>query len=257
MSFHKNNLTTASTRLHKYENIFSPSIFYKISISKNEHFIFGVIYRSPNCTDQDYENLNNLIEQISNEHAFPKENIIIVGDFNYPDIDWCSESCTKDFNHKSTKFLTLTQKCFLTQHISEPTHFRALQTPTLIDLVLSNNPDLLKDIKQHPPFGKSHHMILCFNIDIFLPPPNKEKTNEIFKYQMNKGNYNGMRKFLGDQDWDREILKEDVSVDACWNTIADTINTAKSKFIPKRKNKKRTCKRQGSRIFYSFPDYPF
>ena len=43
--------------------------------------------------------------------------LLIIGDFNHPDIRWNS----LDSSNESAKFLLLVQNCFLTQHVLEPT----------------------------------------------------------------------------------------------------------------------------------------
>ena len=45
--------------------------------------------------------------------------IIIVGDFNYPGIDWCSLKA----DNTGQKFLKLVLDCFLEQQVQEPTRF--------------------------------------------------------------------------------------------------------------------------------------
>ena len=172
----------------------------------NKHFIFGVVYRSPNSTDQCCVKLNELITTITDEHSIPKENLFIVGDFNYPEIDWSTETCAKDFNSEPSKFLTTSQECFLTQHVDKPTHYRALQTPSLLDLILSNNPDLLHNIIYYPPFGKSHHLVICFSLNISPSPPIININAQTSKHQINKGRYDDMREYLSDVDWDKILM---------------------------------------------------
>ena len=171
-------------RMNEYEDMFSPSVILSLKVSKNEHIIFGVIYRSPSCLEEDNLKLNNMLDRISEKHKSQK--IVITGDFNLPDINWDDETCDKDENHKASKFLECIQFNNLTQFINKPTHHRAMQTPTLIDLILSNESDLVQNIKFYPPLGKSHHSVLCFNLDIVtsLTP-----CEPIKKFQINKGDY--------------------------------------------------------------------
>lgn len=72
--------------------------------------------------------------------------MVIMGDFNYPDIDWKDESCNKKMNHKATKFLSCLQQHYLYQIIDTPTHYRGTQTPALIDLIITNDDDLVTDL---------------------------------------------------------------------------------------------------------------
>ena len=59
------------------------TMFVEILNTKTKSFIVGVIYRSPNSSLSYTENLN---EMIDNLHMCNKD-IILVGDWNYPEID--------------------------------------------------------------------------------------------------------------------------------------------------------------------------
>jgi len=48
---------------------------------KNELYI-GVVYRSPNADVEEVHELHSIIERASKNH------VLIMGDFNYPTIDW-------------------------------------------------------------------------------------------------------------------------------------------------------------------------
>jgi len=65
--------------------------------------IVGVCYKSPLVSEQEFKNMFSAIR-----HA-AKSWCIIVGDFNYPHIDWDSWECNKDDN----EFVDLIQNNFL------------------------------------------------------------------------------------------------------------------------------------------------
>ena len=46
--------------------------------------------------------------------------VLIVGDFNFPEIDWKTESCTAGTGHAAYRFLESARDAFLTQHQCEP-----------------------------------------------------------------------------------------------------------------------------------------
>ena len=55
-------------------------------------------------------------------------NTIIVGDFNFPEIDWdAHHSINNSFG--SAKFLNIVQKLLLLQHVDFPTRARGSDTP--------------------------------------------------------------------------------------------------------------------------------
>jgi hypothetical protein len=52
--------------------------------------------------------------------------------------------------------MNVLETVFLTQHINEYTHKRGNQTPTVIDLILTNEADMVSDVSLHAPIRKSH-----------------------------------------------------------------------------------------------------
>jgi len=79
--------------------------------------IVGVIYRSP-CSKA--ENDLKLFELINTVCLDNKNKVILVGDFNWPNIDWKSWSVPNNLGIE-TKFLDTLKKNFLLQHIhTEP-----------------------------------------------------------------------------------------------------------------------------------------
>ena len=56
---------------------------------------------------------------------------VIVGDFNFPDVDWCS---LLGYTSLSNLFCELIFDCNLTQHVTEPTHVKG----NILNLVLTS-----------------------------------------------------------------------------------------------------------------------
>ena len=101
----------------------------------------------PNLSKEDNEKLIKIINDISKKHKTLNEKLIIMGDFNFPGIDWEFESTANvDESHIENEFLTCLHSNFLFQLIEKCTHFRGEQSPTLIDLLISNDPDVLNNI---------------------------------------------------------------------------------------------------------------
>ena len=111
--------------------IHSPSMFFKLIISKEQTVNIGLIYRSPSSTDKQNEMLNKQIEQACAIFKSKKEDLVILGDFNFPEIDWERETSSRSDNHISSKFLKTTNENYLFQIVDKPTHLRGTQTPTL------------------------------------------------------------------------------------------------------------------------------
>jgi hypothetical protein len=64
--------------------------------------------------------------------------MLIVGDFNHPEIDWADEYSPRDGNHPASLFLESVRDSCLIQNITKPNHFRGKQTPNILDLVFTS-----------------------------------------------------------------------------------------------------------------------
>ena len=50
------------------------------------------------------------------------------------------------------------------QLISEPTRYRNGQEPSLLDLIMTSDDNLTRDIDLKPPLGKSDHVVIEFSV---------------------------------------------------------------------------------------------
>ena len=219
-----------ATKIDKLNAIFSPSMFLNIKLSKDNHFTFGSIYRSPNCSSEENDNLCTQIQQVSKLFHDLNHKFVIVGDFNFPEIYWETASCANKPEHRASMFLNVLHENYIHQHITEPTHHRALQTPTLIDLVLTNDQHFVHSCEHFPPLGKSHHAVLTFSINM---TPETVSGSSITKLLVDKGDYDSFSKEIKDVDWDA-IFTGDSSVDHCWAHIYDLLLSGIDKYIPKK-----------------------
>ena len=60
-------------------------------------------------------------------------------------------------------------------------------------------------------------------------------ANPVFKYLINKGDFDGMRNFMSKIDLSN-ILKENNTIDQVWNGFENVLNKVKEKFVPFRKH---------------------
>ena len=167
--------STLEIKLHEDINsIYSPSIFFKVS-NTNEQINLAVIYRSPNISVEQDDKLNTQIRQASKKF----KNLVLYGDFNYPEIDWENSSCVKCEEHPAAKFLHLIQDIRYHQLINEFTHYKPNCRPSLIDLILTNNTELPNQIKLYPPLGKSHHSVVLSKLSFKKDNPISERIKKI------------------------------------------------------------------------------
>src|SRR5437867_8256962 len=83
------------------------------------------------------------------------EVVVIMGDFNFPELDWGRPESIND----SHPFIECMSNNFLTQAVDEPTRLK-----NYLDLVLCSDPSLIDNVSVEEPFETSDHQIVTFNM---------------------------------------------------------------------------------------------
>ena len=86
----------------------------------------------------------------------------------------------------------------------------------------------MEDIDFQPPLGKSHHSMICFTLKVVVNSESKEKVE---KYRLDKGDFDEMRKYISNVDWN-EKLNDNDNLNKWASNFNDIIEEAKAKFIP-------------------------
>ena len=89
--------------------------------------------------------------------------LLILGDFNFPTINWDSLSTSHLSSQCASEFLAATKDSFLFQYTQSATHTRPNQKPTLTDLIFSQDDQTITNMTTSAPVGKSHHKVLRFH----------------------------------------------------------------------------------------------
>ena len=83
-------------------------ITFKINLESNNEIVVCCVYRSPNSSIDNSENMNLYLKSLSDKHP---SNFIVMGDFNYPKIDWKHYSTTTSINDIHYNFLETVRDC--------------------------------------------------------------------------------------------------------------------------------------------------
>ncbi|XP_052786222.1 uncharacterized protein LOC128221661 [Mya arenaria] len=201
---------------------FNESVWVKVIVDNRKTIVLGCVYRSPSSGNDNNRGLEKLLRHISDMNF---HDLIIVGDFNYPDIDW--ENCVADReNSDSDLFAECVKDCFLIQHVDEPTRYRGNQRPSILDLVMTNEENVISDLQYHAPFGNSDHCCLAFEYKCIA----ETKSTKTKKYKYDKGDYVGMRENLSSIDWTEEL--KDQTTQEAWDIFSGILDTAMQTHIP-------------------------
>ena len=129
----------------------------EVVTNNGNNLIISCVYRSPNSTADNTNSLNRSLRALAERYY---SNLVVLGDFNYPKIDWTHCTTTTNTNDPNFMFLETIRDCFLQQYVKSPTRGRNCDNPSLIDLALCNNDDLVLDVSVLSPLGKSDHSLI-------------------------------------------------------------------------------------------------
>jgi len=206
-------------------NSFTEYVLIELCIDNLHKFTLCTIYRSPNSTA---ENDHTLIQALDNYCKNCKNNLLILGDFNYPYINWQNWSTT-NINNSGSEFLNILQKNYLDQHINQPTRIRGLDEPHVLDLVITND-SFIENIEMEAPLGNSDHAVI--HVDCNLHVTNSSKT---CKFNFNKADFNSLRNSL-QLNWDDLLLPHENNIEDMWFTFKNVLHSSVEQFIPKNNN---------------------
>jgi len=186
----------------KMESKFTDQVWCKIKINNGEDLLIGVCYRSPNMVLFSTDNDKLLRDMILEIRGRP---LLLMGDFNYPDIDWpISLGLTRASQH----FVDCIEDVFLTQHVMHPTRGNSI-----LDLVFTSEPDMVDTVSVLGSLGSSDHNILYWTVHI-------SRAVSLFDrpfLDCHKCDYSAIRQALSAVDW-TNVLQGDANNQWTTNT---------------------------------------
>ena len=128
--------------LHKFcQGTIIEAQVIEIALVEGSKLLFGSVYRSPNSTQENDEMLNTLIRNMSNAgYTY----VVIAGDMNYPHINWESMNNRTNEEDKDFRFIEAVRDSYLTQIVDTPTRGRGSTSPSLLDIILTNDISITK-----------------------------------------------------------------------------------------------------------------
>ena len=149
------------------------------------------------------------------------------GDFNAKSLSWWSEG---ENNDEGTHLENIFSELSLTQIIKEPTHLRENCQPTCIDLIITDQPNLVLDSGVRPSLDPTcKHQITYCKINFSIPPP-PPFTRRIWQY--NFANTDLITRSLSEFQWLERLngCKDDPSSQV--KLLNETILNVMSNFVP-------------------------
>ena len=149
----------------------------------------GGYYRPPDQEEEVDEAFHKQLEIAACSQA-----LVLIGDFNYPDICWMTNTAR---HARSRQFLQCIEDNFLMQVVEEPTRGGAL-----LDLILTNKEGLVKEVKVGGSLGCSDHEMVEFEI---LSGGSKAKSRNA-TLDFRRANVDLLHDLLGAIPWARVLV---------------------------------------------------
>ena len=222
--FYKNSLPV----IVRNDLSFDESIVLELNFGRKKLF-FTVLYRSPSFTHTSPEFLTFLLNF---EHLYLKiktENplaMFFTGDFNaHSQLWWPGGNTT----HEGTEIEELFTKLGLSQVISEPTNFEPNKNPSCIDLIVTDQPNMILDCGTRASLDSHcHHQIIHCKVNFKIPPP-LPFERKIWHY--NRANSAAIKRSINNFPWRQHL---NINTDPNWQvkTFTEIILNIMSNFIP-------------------------
>ena len=198
----------------------SPSSLEVITVRINMAIsvIVSVVYVPPSVGDSSFSSLLSYLSTLfsSDEH------VIVVGDFNCPDLQWSTLSSTSPLSSALCEFVFDNN---IYQAVEFPTH----KMGNVLDLVFTNSVDLISNVSISSDCCLSDHFPIVLSIN---QPSHKPAHFSHTVLDYSRANFSGMCDFLGKYDF--SMLYQSSNVEFIWSALKSAISTAVSLFTPMR-----------------------
>ena len=184
----------------KYTGNFEESAWHWLRLpntKSTERLLIGCIYRKGASSVDNNTEMFKAMEK----SCQVSDLVTLCGDFNFPGISWKLNQGSSD---KERQFLDVIDDNNLNQHVHEFTRKRGTDNPSTIDLVLTDDQQIIDKPNVTEPLGNSDHSVILWNSTFKCTE--EEQTEFVPTPNFFKGNYNKMRTEFEQIDWDERFL---------------------------------------------------
>jgi Reverse transcriptase (RNA-dependent DNA polymerase)/Endonuclease-reverse transcriptase len=176
-----------------------------------------LIYRPPNGT---VENMTKLAELIRTAD----KNTIFIGDFNLPGVDWNTGAS----RGAERLIVEAAQDMFCEQLVEFSTHTRG----NILDLVLTNIPDRISEVREEGHLGNSDHTTIIVEVKVGSGSA-PEMTQA--RPDWARADWDKMREMTSQWNWRDELRGVDAT--EAWNKFKDRVANMVEECVPKRRRR--------------------
>lgn len=196
-----------------------------------QKFLVGCVYRPGSISPEENLEFIDTIKKVSNN----RDNVIVFGDFNYPEINWKTLTLTTQ-ERKAMDFLDAYSEINMRQLVTFPTRIRNDQK-SLLDLILISDKKFFTAVVPKTPIGKSDHIVILTTAQINITPG---ETFKIHKRNFWKADYEEINNYLSHKDF--STVRVNSNHHSLYDTFLNNINETIKQFIPSKNKTKNPLK---------------
>jgi len=164
---------------------------------------------------------HDVLRDLINIHGESKKHFVLMGDFNYSFKKWPPDRVTDVLTEESKNFIDCLDDNFLTPNVTLPTRNNAI-----LDLIITDEPDMIPEISDLGPLGNSDHNALLWSTRVRTETA--KRTQRILDYP--KTDIAGMKQELQAIDWYK--LLGTLSIEDSWSTFKHKIQEIETRYVP-------------------------
>ncbi|KAF4514234.1 UNVERIFIED_CONTAM: hypothetical protein B566_EDAN019511 [Ephemera danica] len=187
--------------------------------------LLGIVYRPPNPSAEADEVLLSALNALTNTR---NSNILILGDFNLPQLDFTLMNVQGSENSFASRFLKAIVDAGLTEHVQDDTRISHSLSTSRLDLIFTNEPLMISNTSCHAPLGLSDHCLIQFDYTSNSSCTQREhRPRHIYR----KANYAAIKEGLLQIPWETNYY---ATVDDNWLFLKETLLSLINSFVPKK-----------------------
>ena len=152
-----------------------------------------------------------------------ERNCVIFGDFNLPQIDWAAGTS----RGASTVVLDAVEEALMTQMVEFSTQVRG----NILDLVITNMPERVQEVREEGRLGKSDHVMIVTEISV----GRQTSENQLPLPDWRRADWGAMQQELEDQNWTRQVMSS--NTESAWKLLKCKVEELVRKYVPVRRRR--------------------
>lgn len=204
---------------------------------KSSDTIIASIYRPPDTPDEQFSQMMEFLQEYIDKSSKANHmDLLVLGDFNLPVINWKDISIQKCYNKESTEsaktLLTFMEKNFMSQYVDVPTRYN-----NTLDLCLANTDQLVLHVDSEKLKLSDHNIVrirtkypLNSTPKVITPPSAPHSFRSL---NTHKADFDQIKTHLQEVNWDE--LRESCSAEEFPELLKLTVLQICELYIPNKK----------------------